>query len=60
MSNARSQFFLGLLGKEQQANLRQVRQHLEVPCPQPTDREIEEAADAECRERLSDQPLGCP
>lgn len=44
---SRAGYFLGLLGKEQQAHLAQVRKHLEVPRPHPTTEQLEEANNAE-------------
>jgi hypothetical protein len=50
--DTRAGYFLGLLGKEQQQHLVQVRKGLEVPCPQPTKEQIEEARDAERSEGI--------
>lgn len=54
----RGSYFLSLLGKEQQANLGQVRRGLEIPRPQPTEAQLEEARNAECSEGLSVCPDG--
>jgi len=49
---SRAGYFLNLLDPQQRANLVQVRKGLEIPLPQPTQQELEEAQNAQCSEGI--------
>lgn len=46
---SRAGYFLGLLDREQWERLQLVKGGLEVPRPKPTQEQLEEAHNAECR-----------
>jgi hypothetical protein len=46
---SRAGYFLSLLDKEQQGHLARVKGGLEVPCGKPTEEQVEEVQNAECR-----------
>lgn len=49
---SKSDFFHSLLGKDQALSLELVKGGLEVPKGKPTDRQLEEAENAECSEGI--------